>query len=146
MAEEIPGLAEEGRGHAEGQQRPRRGPGQDREIGVEIRLDGRQRHHEDREGDVEGEQPGKQCHQGPPLVAGAADGPPGDTPVQQHEPVRLDGPVRPQRPHGATAGVEFRVEQDVGLLLPRVVHLGHPTCLVQDLPSAGRGAKSAQAA
>ena len=95
---------------------------------MELRLDRGQRDHEDGEGDVEGEQSRQQRDEGPPLVAGTADGPVRDAPVQQDEPVGLDGSVRPHRPHGAATGVELGVEEDVGLLVPGFFHPGHPRC------------------
>ncbi len=53
MPEQVPGLAEEGRRHPEGQQRSGGGPGEHGEVGVEVRLDRGERDHEDGEGDVE---------------------------------------------------------------------------------------------
>ena len=66
---DVAGLAEDRRGQPVGEERPDHGPGQDRDGGVELRRDRRQRDDEHREGEVQGEQPGQQRPQHPPLVA-----------------------------------------------------------------------------
>ena len=138
VPEEVADLAEEGRRHAEGQQRSRRHPGQRREVGVEVRLDRRQRHHEDGEGDVERQEPREQRHQRPPLVARAAHGTGGDPAVQQVEPVGLDGAV-PQRPHGPATGVVRRIEQRVSRLDRGGLHDRTPyRCPISRLPQRPR--------
>ena len=126
VPEEVAGLAEERRGDAEGQQRTGRGPGQHREVRVEVRLDRGQGDDEDGEGDVEGEQPGQQRDEGPPLVARAAHRPGRDPAVQQDEPVRLDRPVPPAVPMAPPPGSNFGSSSDVGLLGCRASPPGTP--------------------
>ena len=53
MAEEVPGLAEERGGDAEGEQRAGRSPGEHGEVGVEVRLYRRKGDDEHGKGDVE---------------------------------------------------------------------------------------------
>ena len=157
VAEEVAGLAEEGRRHAEGEQRPGRGPGQHREVGVEVRLDRGQGHHEDGEGDVEREQPGQQRDQRPPLVAGAAARPgPVTRRCSRANQFVSTEPSAPSVPMAPPPGSAFGSRRTSDCSSPGLLHLGHPTVPASGRPSgegpqrsrrprAGASAQTAQA-